>query len=149
MCYGCGKVYDSDGPHNRTMSPFYVEIFQWNRNVFILTKFSLLATHCNGVIMSAMASQITGVSIVCSTIYSGADQRKHQSATSRAFLRGIHRWPGNSPNKRPVTRKMFPSDDIIMLKVVILTTSVSVQGCPFQCTCYFVAVQVRDETFRI
>ena len=31
----------------------------------------------NDVIMSTMASQITGVSIVCSTVGSGADQRKH------------------------------------------------------------------------
>ena len=27
---------------------------------------------------------------------------------------GIHRWPVNSPHKRPVTRKMFLFDDIIM-----------------------------------
>ena len=44
----------------------------------------------------------------------GADQRKHQSSTSLAFARGIHRWPVNSPHKRPVTRKMFPFDDVIM-----------------------------------
>ena len=49
-----------------------------------------------------------------STDYSGADQRKHQSSTSLAFMRGIHRSPVNSPHKRPVTRKMFPFDDVIM-----------------------------------
>ena len=43
---------------------------------------------------------------------SGADQRKHQSSASLAFVRGIHRWPVNSPHKWPVTRKMFPSDDV-------------------------------------
>ena len=64
--------------------------------------------------MSAMASQITGVSIVCSTAGSGADQRKHQNSASLAFVRGIHRWTVNSPHKRPVTRKMLPFDDIIM-----------------------------------
>ena len=48
------------------------------------------------------------------TIYSGADQRKHQSSASLAFVRGIHRWPVNSPHKGPVTRKMFPFDDVIM-----------------------------------
>ena len=58
--------------------------------------------------MSAMASQITGVSIVCSTVASGADQRKHQSSASLASVWGIHRWPVNSPHKRPVTRKMLP-----------------------------------------
>ena len=46
--------------------------------------------------------------------YSGADQRKYQSSTSLAFVRGIHRWPVNSPHKGPVTRKMFPFDDVIM-----------------------------------
>ena len=59
--------------------------------------------------MSAMASQITSVSIVCSTVYAGANQRKHQSSASLAFVRGIHRLPVNS-----VTRKTFPFDDIIM-----------------------------------
>ena len=44
------------------------------------------------VIMSAIAFQITGVWIVYSTVRSGADQRKHQSFTSLAFVRGIHQW---------------------------------------------------------
>ena len=43
-----------------------------------------------------------------------ADQGKHQSSASLAFVWGIHRWPVNSPHKEPVTRKMFPSDDYIM-----------------------------------
>ena len=71
-------------------------------------------SHNNDVIMSAMASQVTSLTIVCSTVYSGADRRKHQSSTSRAFVRGIHRWPVNSPHKGPVTRKTFPLDDVIM-----------------------------------
>ena len=49
----------------------------------------------------------------------GADQRKHQSSMSLAFVRGIHRWPVNSPHKGPVTRKMFPFDDIIMIIIQI------------------------------
>ena len=64
--------------------------------------------------MSAMGSQITSVSIVYSTVYSGADHRKHQSSASLAFVRGIHRGPVNSPHKGPVTRKMFSFDDVIM-----------------------------------
>ena len=47
--------------------------------------------HYSDVIMSAMMSQITGVSIVCSTVCLGADQRKHQSSASLAFVRGLHR----------------------------------------------------------
>ena len=64
--------------------------------------------------MSTIASQITSLTIVYSTVYSGADQRKHQSSVSLAFVRGIHRWPVNSPHEWPVTRKMSPFDDIIM-----------------------------------
>ena len=66
--------------------------------------------------MGAMVSQITSLTNVYSTVYSGADQRKHQSSTSLAFMRGIHRWPVNSPHKWPVTRKMCPFDDVIMCK---------------------------------
>ena len=61
-----------------------------------------------------MASQNTNLAIVYYAVYSGADQRKHQSPASLAFVRGIHRSPVNSPHKWPVTRKMFPFDDVIM-----------------------------------
>ena len=49
------------------------------------------------------------------TVYSDADQGKQQSSESLAFVWGIHRAPVNSPHKRPVTRKMFPFDDVIMM----------------------------------
>ena len=52
--------------------------------------------------------------IVYSTVYSGADQRNHQSSAALAFVRGNHRWKANSPHKGPVTWKMFPFDDVIM-----------------------------------
>ena len=64
--------------------------------------------------MDTMTSQITSLTIVYSTVYSGADQGKHQSSASLAFVRGIHRGRVNSPHKWPVTRKMFPFDDVIM-----------------------------------
>ena len=70
--------------------------------------------HYGDVIMSMIASQITSLTIVYSTVYSDADQRKHQSSASLAFVLGIHRGPVNSPHKWPVTRKMFPFDDVIM-----------------------------------
>ena len=54
-----------------------------------------------------MASQITGVSIVCSTVRSGADQRKYQSPVSLAFVMTTHRWPVVSPHIGTVTRKCF------------------------------------------
>ena len=73
-----------------------------------------ISFHYNDVKMSAIASQITSLTIVCSTVYSGADQRWHQSSASLAFVSGIHRWPVNSPHKWPLTRKMLPFDYFIM-----------------------------------
>ena len=70
--------------------------------------------HYDDVIMGSMASQITSLTIVYSTVYSDADQRKHQSPASLAFVWGIHREPVNSPYRGPVTRKMSPFDDVIM-----------------------------------
>ena len=61
--------------------------------------------HYNDVIISVMASQFTSLTIVYSSVYSGADQRKHQSSGSLVFVWGIHRWPMNSPHKGLVTRK--------------------------------------------
>ena len=66
--------------------------------------------------MGALASQITSLTIVYSIVYSD-DQGKHQSSASLAFLRGIHQRTVNSPHKWPVTRKMFPFDDVIMLSL--------------------------------
>ena len=74
----------------------------------------MLSRHYSDAIMGAMASQITSLTIVYPNVYSGADQRKHRTSALLAFVRGIHRWPVNSPNKWPVTRKMFPFDDVII-----------------------------------
>ena len=82
---------------------------------WLLTSSTLIHYHYGDVIMGAITSQITSLPIVCSTVYSDADQRKHQSSASLAFVRGIHRGPVNSPHKWPVTRKIFPFDDVIML----------------------------------
>ena len=65
--------------------------------------------------MGVMAYQITSLTIVYLTIYSGEDQRKHQSSASLAFVREICGEFTGSPHKWPVTRKMFPFDDVIML----------------------------------
>ena len=77
-----------------------------------LTPFTF--SHYDDVIMSEIASQITSLTIVYSTVHSGADQSKHQSSASLAFVWEIHRWPVNFPHKWPVTRKIFPFDDVIM-----------------------------------
>ena len=85
----------------------------WIRDTIHSQYFAVI--HNSDVIMCAMASQITSPTIVYSIVYSSVDQRKHQSSASLAFVRGIHRWPVNSPHKGPVTRKMFPFDDVIMI----------------------------------
>ena len=72
-------------------------------------------------------SQITCLTIVCSNVYSGPDQRKYQSSASLAFVRGIHQGLVNSPHKWPVTRKMFPFDDVIMDTTNIMINTFSVQ----------------------
>ena len=64
--------------------------------------------------MDTIASQITSLTIVYSALYLGADQSKHQSSASLAFVWRIHRGPVNSPHKWPVTRKMSSFDDVIM-----------------------------------
>ena len=79
--------------------------------------------HYCDVKMGTIASQITSLTIVYSTVYSGADQRKHQSSASLAFVWGIHRGPVNSPHKWPATQKMFP----------FMTSSCHPAVCPSMC----------------
>ena len=74
--------------------------------------------------MDMMVSQITNLTIVYSTVYSGADQRKDQNSASLTFVQGIHQRSVNSLHKWPVTRKVFPFDDVIMFcfKIFIIDT---------------------------
>ena len=67
-----------------------------------------------------MAYQIISLKIVYLAVYSGADQTKHLSSASLAFVREIHRRPMNFPHKEPVTRKMLPFDDVIMVNVTTI-----------------------------
>ena len=109
--------------------PFRAE-FIVEKNRYITYPFLTLSAgnwdNYNDVTMGVMASQITNVSIVYLSV-SSADQRKHQMSASLAFVRGIHRSPVNSPHKGPVTRKMFPFDDVI-------TRSHAGQCCGCWCT---------------
>ena len=63
--------------------------------------------------MTTMASQITILTVVYSIVYSGADERNHQSSASLAFVRGIHRsrW---IPRTKASNAEMLPFDDVIM-----------------------------------
>ena len=131
---GCGKTDDSPGfqfcKSNQNRHPTWMV---WSLiNGFVLSDYLIFwlmvkSTHQNAHrhysddIMSAMAPPITSLTIVYSAVYSGADQRKHQSSASLVFVRAIHRWLVNSPHKGPVTRKMFPNDDVIMIQPVYKT----------------------------
>ena len=110
---------------NHTKKTPYQCFSEWNRlrrhhanaSMSSLRHEDIQSMHYCDVIMGKIASQITSLTIVYSAVYSGTDQRKHQSSASLAFVRGIHRGPVNSPHKWPVTRKMFPFDDVIMVSI--------------------------------
>ena len=104
-----------------TLRPGPASITRHNHDLFVFTVELRVVVqsnwrHYNDVMMGAMASQITSLAIVYSTVYSGTDQRNHQSSASLTFVRGIHRRLVNSPHKWPGTRKMFPFDDVIMVR---------------------------------
>ena len=82
-----------------------------NRRKLLIKKL-VRAYHYSDVIIRAMASQITSVSIACSIICSSAGQRTRQS--SLVFVRGIHRRPVDSPHNGPVMPKIIRFDDVIM-----------------------------------
>ena len=104
--------------------------FNWipsfSKEIYVFIKQSAL--HYSDVRMGAIASQITSLTIVYSTVYSGADQRKHQSSASLSFVRGIHRRPVISPHKWPVTRKMLPFDDVIVEIILHRATAILFHG---------------------
>ena len=79
--------------------------------LYVTLQYAFDWIHYGDGIMGTMVSQITSLTTVYSTVYSDADQRKHQSSASLAFVR-----PVNSPHKWQVTRKMFPFDDVIMYR---------------------------------
>ena len=109
LAFGCNPLFN-------TLRHFPLSAQRQLCYYCLLKRIGLQCTSCqyNDVKMGAIASQITSVTIVYPTVYSGADQRKHESSASLAFVRGIHWGPVNSPHKWPVTRKMFPFDDVIM-----------------------------------
>ena len=72
--------------------------------------------HYNDIMISAMASQITSLTIVHSIVYSFIHACIKENIKSSA-------WPVNSPHERPGTRKFFPFDDVIMVISVPLGQS--------------------------
>ena len=101
-------------PASGTTTLIYQTLNSQTTSILKIDKILNSKRHYSDVIMGAIASQITSLTIVYSTVYSDGDQRKHQSSASLAFVWGIHCWPVNSPHKWPVTQKMFPFDDVIV-----------------------------------
>ena len=67
--------------------------------------------------MSAMASQITGVSIVYSAVCLGEDQRKYQRSASLAFVERTQRLLEVSLHKKASNAENVSIDDVIMKSV--------------------------------
>ena len=88
-----------------TTFPFLCGVFI--ANIYFWVK------HYGDVIVGAMASQITSLTIVYSTVYSGTDQRNIKAPRHWPLCREFTDdwW---IPHKWPVTRKMFAFDDVIM-----------------------------------
>ena len=102
---GCGYAnVMRDGSFPQEMREALISKISWIFNYYCV---EFIWLHYSDVIIGVMASQITSLTICYSTVYSGADQWKHQSSASPAFVRGIHRRPVNTPHKWPVTRKCF------------------------------------------
>ena len=130
-CYGWGIVADAiivtlqwyELLYFQGMLACKIPIHAWVRPAahFFLDyseKYTTFAPqHYTDAIMSAMASQITSLTTLYSTVYWGTVQWKHRSSASLAFVRGILRWPLNSPHKRPVTRNKFPFNYAILKSI--------------------------------
>ena len=124
MTYSTARDFDKNMPQNKIWYSYWHGIIlrksikttgtpaYWGYSRRHMITHTIYPYH--DVIMSAMASQIVSLTIVYSTVYSGTDQRKHQSSALLAFVWRIHRWTVTSPHKGPITRKMFPFDDVIM-----------------------------------
>ena len=128
------KIAIVPNPHPRVFGTYNQELLttllvpdvtQWHCELHVRTEDTFLAHTCNyqqwrwlgssvalgehysDVIMVAIASEISSLTIVYSIVYSGADQKKYKSSASLAYVRGIHWWPVNSTHKWPVTRIFF------------------------------------------
>ena len=103
--------------HWNVLRQYRIHIGSYNQ--FSTWIFEILETrlHYSDVTMSAMASHITGVSMVCSAVVQ-LQIKENIQAPPLAFLRRIHWSPVDSPHKGPVRRKTFPFDDVIMSYIV-------------------------------
>ena len=64
--------------------------------------------------MGAITYQISSITVVYLTVYSGADERKHQSSALLAICAGNSPVTGEFPAQMASNAEMFPFDDVIM-----------------------------------
>ena len=114
-----------------SMIPF--NKLMWSQHFIYHGVCTSVGVHYNDFIITTMASQIAA-SRLFTQPFIMRRSKKHQSSASLAFVRGIHRWPVNSPHKGSVTRKMFPFDDVIIRTAI--------------CLCEFTVNFRRDPTKR-
>ena len=112
-CHCNVRVWTFNDTRQKTMGCNYV-LSTLRKTLVVNRRPVSCVKHYDDVTMIMLASQITSLTVVYSIVYSGVNQRKHQSSASLAFVWEIHRGPVNFPHKGPVTRKMFPFDDVIM-----------------------------------
>ena len=86
-----------------------------------LASYHLIMSHYNDVTVSAVASQITSLPIVYSTVYSRRRSKKTSKLRVTGLCEGNSPLTGEFPHKGPVTRKMFLFDDVIMCILFIET----------------------------
>ena len=91
------------------ISIFYDKSYNWFCRQSIWH--DIVSVQYSDVIISVMASLITGVSLFTQPFVQAQMKKKHQSPASLVFVRAIQRWPVNYPHKGPATRKMFPFDE--------------------------------------
>ena len=109
-------------PHSRPPTPTPIAVTS-HEPCGLSIRLEISFIHYNIIIMSAMASQITRLTIIYSAFYSGEDQRKKSKLCVTGLRAENSPWPVNSPHKGPVTREMFPFDDVIMPTTCGLSSS--------------------------
>ena len=81
-------------PYSSGMGPDCCALSDWNVRLPVIWLSSVENVHYGDVIMGAIATQITNLTVVYSIVYSDADQGKHQSSASLDFVWGNVQWRG-------------------------------------------------------
>ena len=111
--------------HNRAWQPERHDRLPETSGKLWIHRGALTNQRCSLATGCGITSQITGISILCSTVCSGTDhKKKHQSPASLVSVGGIHRSPMGSPNKGSITQSMFPFDDVVMNKNKTMNTEI-------------------------